>query len=198
MRAAQVTTGTVTSTTRARQRRTRTVETRQARCPDDCGGNQRIARPDAVTALHFCWTGSNPALPPNHPLRCAPQIIATRSIGLTTRAARDTCAGAGGERAGYECTHPTRLRMIRRRRNSLRPRTCWPWRGGIAVGCTSATCAARRIEFLHATGQVSSPNRFSTACTTSIVSSRWPHEPTFEHVDRFCGAQLITNERLFA
>jgi len=36
-----------------------------------------------------------------------------------------------------------------------------------------------------ATATVSSLNRCSAACTTDIVSSPWPHEPTSKHADSF-------------
>jgi hypothetical protein len=59
-----------------------------------------------------------------------------------------------------------------------------------ADNATRITLVAHRLVAIgSATATVSSPNRCSAACTTNIVLSRWPHDPTSEHVDRFCGAQ---------
>jgi hypothetical protein len=55
MRTAQVTTGTIISTTRASRRRTGTVDTKASAMPRDFSGNQRIARPRRRDALTFLF-----------------------------------------------------------------------------------------------------------------------------------------------
>ena len=59
------------------------------------------------------------------------------------------------------------------------------------MGIRSGPRLARAISSGHqsATATVSSQKRCSTACTTNTVLSRWPHDPTSQHVDRLCGAQ---------
>ena len=106
----------------------------------------------AVTALHFCWTASNPALRPNHPFRCAPP---------NSREAFDRPHGASSSRRPSGRRRRTRwIRMHAPHTPRDDPSTAKQlapsqvlavaWR--IAVGCTSANVwRARRIECLNAT-----------------------------------------------